>query len=273
MSELHGRSALDYSFVSIAAEPRLDAYLAALFTSFQLAGQPRHQFEILPSEDGYELLVDGERQTHAPAAEDLVCPLVHVLNRRVIDSTEHLTIHAGGLEHDGHGLILPGVMEAGKTTLTAGLVRAGFGYLTDEAVALDRETLVIQPYPKPLSLDRGAWPLFPELEPQVDLDNDGYKSEQWQVPPTAIRPDALGLGCQVHAVVFPAFAAGAETVLEPMSRAEALIELAKHTFFFRERSRPSLDLLAAVVRDAACLRLRTGELDAAVEAVTAVMAG
>ena len=43
---------------------------------------------------------------------------------------------------------LPGHMEAGKTTLTAGLVRAGLGYLTDEALAFDRETLLVLPIPE-----------------------------------------------------------------------------------------------------------------------------
>ena len=44
-------------------------------------------------------------------------------------------------------------MESGKTTLTAGLVRAGFDYLSDEAVAFDWDTLDIVPYAKPLSID------------------------------------------------------------------------------------------------------------------------
>jgi hypothetical protein len=90
------------------------------------------------------------------------------------------------------GLVFAGVMEAGKTTLVAGLVRAGFGYLTDEAGAIERETLLIQPYPKPLSLEPGSWPLFPELEPQADLATDEYKAYEWQVPTAAIRPGALG---------------------------------------------------------------------------------
>ena len=213
---------------------------------------------------------DEERVAGLTTRSAMVDALVHDLNRRVVDASPHLLLHAGGVASGGVGGGVPGQTEAGKTTLTAGLVRAGLGYLTDEALALDRETLLVQPYPKPLSIDPGAWAFFPELEPPVP-DEDGYDCVQWQVPATAIRPESLAGPCPVVAVVFPRYEAGADTALVPVGRGEALVELAKNTFHFKERGARELDLLAELARGVDCYRLTMGELDQAVDLVAGLV--
>jgi hypothetical protein len=267
--------ALGFAFDVQAEDPRLISYVERLYEPFPNPGRAEHRYAVpAATSDGEarELRLDEDRVIEAEVVEALVGPLVHDLNRRALDDADHLILHAGGVVGDGVGIVFPGEMEAGKTTLAAGLVRAGLGYLTDEGVAIDRETLRIHPYPKPLSIDRGAWPLFPELEPDADLATDAYKADQWQVPPTDIRPDALGQSCPVDVIVFPKRVAGCETSVEPLGRAEALIELAKNTYKFNVQERAALDVLAEVVRPAACYRLTSGDLDAAVAAVTGLLA-
>jgi hypothetical protein len=46
------------------------------------------------------------------------------------------SLHAAGLDKDGRGLLLVGPSGSGKTTLSIGLVRAGWSYLSDDAVLL-----------------------------------------------------------------------------------------------------------------------------------------
>lgn len=244
-------------------------YIDELLRPFS-AASATHCYEILQRDDDeawFALEFDGDLVTLAPTPEALVSPLIHNLNWRAVSACRHLVLHAGGVEREGVGVALPGQMESGKTTLTAGLVRAGFSYLTDEAVAIDRETLEVQPYPKPLSIDRGAWPLFPELEPHADLASDAYKSEQWQVPPSAIGGSTIGNPCPIGLIVFPQYSRGARITLEPMRRAEALVELTTNTFSFDAQARGALDLLAEVVRAADCYRLTTGDLGGSVAAV------
>ena len=154
--------------------------------------------------------------------------------------------HAGGVERDGVGFVFPARMESGKTTLTAGLVRTGFRYLTDEAVAFDWETGEIEPFPKPLSIDEGSWFLFPEIVPEPAPGETGPPVTQWQVPPEAIRAGSTGGPCRARFVVFPEYEAAAETALQPMSRADAIVELAKNTFHFKDHARRALDVLAGV---------------------------
>jgi hypothetical protein len=92
------------------------------------------------------------------------------------------------------------------------------------------------------------------------------------VPPRAIRADAVGGAARAALLVFPKYVADASTHLEPISRAEALIEMAKNTFSFRDQSRRALDALAPVVRDAECARLVVGDLDEACAIVAELMA-
>jgi len=263
--------ALGFAFDVRAQDPHLISYFERLYQPFPDGGRTDHQYALVDSSP-CELRFDGDRIGEAEVPEALVATLVHDLNRRALDESGHLVVHAGGVEHGGTGVVFPAAMEAGKTTLTAGLVRAGFDYLSDEAVIIDRETLCVHPYPKPLSLDRGAWPLFPELEPQSDLPSDAYKADQWQVPPSDIRSDALGQECSVDVIVFTRYEEGADTAVEPLGRGEALVEMAKNTFKFDVQGAPALDVLAEVVRSAACYRLTSGDLDRAVAAVTGLLA-
>jgi hypothetical protein len=265
-------NALGFNFDVEVEDARLCSYVERLYAPFQEPGGARHRYMLQDGAAGATLWFDDDRVADAATTGALIAPFVHDLNRRALDGSNHLILHAGGVEHDGVGVVLPGAMEAGKTTLAAGLVRAGFGYLTDEGVAVDRESLRIHPYPKPLSIDRGAWPLLPELEPEADLATNAYKADQWQVPPDAIRANALGRPCAIALIVFPKYEAGAETSVEPLGRAEALVELAKNTYKFDVQGAPALDVLAEIVRPADCYRLTSGDLDAAVAAVSDLLA-
>jgi hypothetical protein len=264
--------ALGFTFDVQAEDPALCSYVERLYRPFPDPPRAAHRYTLHDGAESATLWLDDDRVGNADSPAELIVPFVHHLNRRALDGSEHLILHAGGIEHDGVGVVFPGAMEAGKTTLTAGLLRTGLGYLTDEGVAVDRATLRIHPYPKPLSIDRGAWPLFPELEPSADLPTDAYKAGQWQVPATDIRPNVLGNSCSIGVIVFPTYEDGSEMLIEPLRRGEALVELAKNTYKFDVQGSAALDVLAEVVRPAACYRLTTGDLDAAIRAVTELLA-
>jgi hypothetical protein len=259
--------ALDYEFtVAVEGDDALRAYVSRVF-----AALPSGTGEPVPwlvrereDHDGWELVVGADRQASGATAARLVPELVHRLNAIALPTWDGVVCHAGGVVREGVGIVLPADVESGKSTLTAGLVRAGFGYLTDEGVAFRRDTALIEPFPKPLSLDAGSWFLFPELEPDEDLGSDDYKREQWQVPPDAIRPGCVAGPCAARVVVFPQYVEDAASELVPMRRAEALIELAKNTFAFNQQSRFALEQLAEVIRAVDCFRLTVGALDDAV---------
>lgn len=194
------------------------------------------------------------------------------LNRAAVRASRSrlLLLHAGAVSRDGSAVVVPGPSGSGKSTLTAGLLAHGFSYLSDESPGLELDgTGVLQPYHKPLSLEVGSWALLPELEPPpAARPPAGWGWDQWLVDPRRI-PGSGGLSgpAPVRLVVVPAYAAGARTRLEPLSRGEAVLTLAAHAFNFGDRPAQHVLALAGLVRGAACYRLLGGNLREAVAAV------
>jgi hypothetical protein len=172
-------------------------------------------------------------------------------------------VHAAAAVSRGVAVLLPARAESGKTTTVAGLVRAGFGYLTDEAVAIDPSTLLAQPYAKALSVDRGSWDVLADLRPP----HHDQVAGQWQLPARLIRPDAVAGPAPVGFVVTPIYSAGSTTRLEPISAGEMLMLLADSTFEFQADARRNLSVLAHIVASAGCYRLVVGDLTEAVRLV------
>ena len=264
------RRFLGYTFEISSDDADVARYVGSLFDSFDAPADDAdvHPIVLLTkTPDKTDVLViDGKKETTEAMPGRIVSAVVHALTRRMIEDSDALGVHAGGVVRGDAAIALPAQMESGKSTLTAGLVRAGFSYLTDEAVMFDWDGLTVIPFPKPISLDPGSWSLFPELEPDAPLPI-GFKDEQWHVPPDAIRPGSVAAPCRITHLVFPKYTEGVTTRLTRLGRAEGTIELAKNTFRFNERSRRSLDALAAVVQETDCYRLEVGNLERAVELV------
>jgi hypothetical protein len=218
------------------------------------------------------LFVNGERVAGIGDPSWLLGYLMWHVNHQVIERSTgpYVLLHAAAAVVEGTAIVLPGAPEAGKTTLVAGLVQAGAGYLTDEAAAIDPSTLDLIPYPKPLSLDRGSWELLPDLAPSGDLAL--HCREQWRIPPTAIRPEAVASSTRSELIVFPHYAPGSDTVLEPLTRSQALLDLLHSNFGFQEDPRRNLAVLAHLLADTPAFRLRTGGLPEACGAVTTLAA-
>jgi hypothetical protein len=256
--------ALAHDFCLVAESEEIGTYFEYVLSGFPTGVGPAHEYVVRraadPDDGDRVQIVDGgEVVLSHSSVGSLAGSFVHHVNREAIRAEYAVMCHAGGVERDGLGVVLPAHMESGKTTLTAGLVRAGFSYLTDEAVAFGA-TGLIEPYPKPLSIDAGSQPLFPELEPAPAPGDDRAPSDQWQVPPGSIRSGSVGRCCRADFIVFPKYAEGEQTELVPMARAPALVELATNTFQFRDHPRRSLEVLTGVVEGARCYRLTVGDL-------------
>ena len=69
-------------------------------------------------------------------------------------------LHAGGV-HDGRrALVLPALGGTGKTTLTAALLAAGLGYLSDDVIPLKRRTCEAMALALPLRVRAASLPLL-----------------------------------------------------------------------------------------------------------------
>jgi len=182
-------------------------------------------------------------------------PLIEILKRR-----RRFSLHAAGLCVNGRALLFPGTSGSGKSTLTIALLRAGFGFLGDDMIFLtpEPEGLRVLAFPDEIDLtdETAAW--FPELH---DLLNRP-KAPEW--PKRQVwAEDLYGADCvwecRPGVLVFPRVANTAKSVLLPMDRGEALLELAPNVLLTEARSSQAhLDALAALVAESQCYRLEAG---------------
>jgi len=86
------------------------------------------------------------------------------LTRLAVEHSPLMCMHAGVVSGPGGLIAIPGQSGLGKTTLVAALVRAGFGYVSDEALAVDRASGQVTAFARPLALAADVWTLLgPDL--------------------------------------------------------------------------------------------------------------
>jgi hypothetical protein len=264
---------LSFDFALRTTDGDLGRYIDEAFDASAVNGEPTAWYSVIAWLEGrysHQVFIGRSRLMSASWPSVVPRVLTWDVNRRAIDTGQasHLLLHAGAVARAGRGLLLPGAMEAGKTTLVAGLLRAGFYYLTDEAAAIDPESSRVEPFAKPLSLDCGSWPLFPDAKPQLIDRAVGYANEQWQVSPNSFRPCAVSSSVPVKYVVFPRYVAGAKTALRPVEATDALIRLLAQTFGFREQADRNVTALGRLVERTKQYELTVGDLARACEVLT-----
>lgn len=227
------------------------------------------RYVVHPGSKGLELTFDDEVIDSGPTEANVLAMLLWDVNRRAVEASvgRALVFHAGAVEVDGQALVLPAEMEAGKTTLVTGLVRAGCGYLSDELACIPDPGTHVRPYPKSLSLDPGSWHLFPELAPSAS--SLAASPNQWLVTADTIRPGASR--CEPHPlgrVVLPIHRSGATTSIARLRPVDALRALASCAFRFHEEPARLLPRLARLAESIAVDALVVGDgVDRAVELV------
>jgi hypothetical protein len=256
-----------HDFAVRATDPGLVRAIDAMYGPCADDGCPTTWYSVV---DGFRsgalhaLYVNDDFVIEASQASIIFGRLIWDINRSVIEkSTEHVLVHAAVATLGQVGVMLPAAAEAGKSTLVAGLVRSGFDYLTDEAAAIDPATLEVVPFPKPLSIDEGSFDVLAAIRPTVEGVTAAYFEGQWQVPANSIRPNAVGGPVRPTILVFPRFAAEQPTVLVPMRRSEALVELLRNTFDFHADGRRNFVALGRLVAGATCYRISGGSLEQA----------
>lgn len=95
------------------------------------------------------LTVDGRQVSGEDPATLSIYALNVVLNRIADNVTSHILIHGAALRgRSGGGVIIAGRSGLGKTTLALELLHTGYGFLSDEIAAVNRETLLLDPFPR-----------------------------------------------------------------------------------------------------------------------------
>jgi hypothetical protein len=252
-------------------------HLDGVFAAMTAAGDPEHWYSFIVDERAgwtrHRLYRDGDRLLDTPDPSRAFLYLLWDINQRVFRGTnDKALVHASVVSSGDRAVVMTAPSESGKSTLSLGLVERGLGYLTDEAAAIDLESLVVHPFPKAVSVDVGAQAFLEHLRPPSDPAIAEYLQGQWQVTPDAIRFGAVAGPAVPAWIVVPRYVRDAETVLEPMTRADALGVLLEQALNLHVHGRAAFECLAAVVRRCRCFRLVMGDLPSACDTMLAMLA-
>ena len=187
------------------------------------------------------------------------------LHRAVHDQVrDFLLLHAGAVVRGGHALLLPAETASGKSSLTLGLLEKGASYLSDDLAALDPVTNRAYPFPKRIKLIPDALEFFPGLEERLgDRDLPFSQFERF------VRPEDVGASvaepATVKWVVFPTSEFEGPPVLEPMTKAESVKEMAANCLNLYRFGDAGVVLLSRIANGAESFRLRGGSLGERIE--------
>lgn len=144
---------LEAGFVLESDSPAFLERFAAAYGRLQIepaAGLPVYQVRLTGEPclalDG-RVVQSGDREALSEYAYNAI------LNAAAARVRSHWLLHAAALRApDGRGVILAGSSGLGKTTLTLGLLRRGFGFLSDDIAALRRRDGWLDPFPRRLGV-------------------------------------------------------------------------------------------------------------------------
>jgi hypothetical protein len=269
--------AFGHEFVVRTMDVALCRYLEAVLDPFADGSADPPAYSVVDrgeaTKNRYALYFGRERLALTPSGSFAVATLLWHVNRGAISSAgEFVLVHAGAVEWEGRAALFPAPMESGKTTLVAGMVRAGARYLSDEAAAIEPETLLVHPFPKSLTINVGSRAVLPDLAPEVEPElAQRYLGHDWHVDARTIRSDAIAPATAPSFVIAPTYVRDAPTALSPITRAEAVMCLGRNSFNLLDHGRRGLEVLAAVARRSTCHRLVVGDLEQACDLVRRVI--
>jgi HprK-related kinase A len=232
--------------------------------------------ELLPVGGGRRLLrpqvilrCDGEQPFH-PFPADTALPLMEWGTNWLIGQRLHdlLLFHAGCLERDGLGLLLPATPGSGKSTLTAALAHRGWRLLSDEFGVCDPASGLLRAMLKPIALKNESIGVIRRFAPDARLGPVFPKTRKGAVVHVAATADAVqrrAAPAMPAMVVLPKWTAGAATTLQPVAEDELFKALAFNSFNYEVLGATGFQAVIDIVRRCRGWRLEYSSLEDAVE--------
>jgi HprK-related kinase A len=182
----------------------------------------------------------------------------------------HLLLHAGVVECEGKGIVLPALPGSGKSTLTAAVSLRGFRLLSDEfgVVRLDDGKLL--PLLKPVGLKNESIDVIRSFAPEAVIGPRFYKTRKGTVAhlaPAAASVERRHEPAEPALVVFPRYNRNVDLRIEAVPKSRAFGRLAVNSFNYEMLGPEGFDAVTRLVQRCDCFQLEYRELDRAVEAL------
>jgi len=175
-----------------------------------------------------------------------------------------LIIHGAVLERNDQALLLPAPSGSGKSTLCAALMMRGWRLLSDELILLDPETGLVHPLCRPVSLKNQSIDILRHFAPDAVLTDpipDTTKGTVAHLRPTLDSMQRVSIPARPRWVVFPQYAAGSSTSLQPQAKADVFMALVDNAFNYSILGARGFDALAGAVDQMEGFRAGYSSLD------------
>lgn len=257
----------------------LGEHMDRLLAGFRLspADDPATTYSVISGVNGWPdwwvTYADDRRISNSAHASIALTHLFAHLNRAVVAHSpdDAVNLHASACALDGRAVVMAGPTESGKSTLAAGLALRGLAYLTDEVVEIDPVDLTVAPYPKPPSIDPGAWPVLEALRPTASGGLAGIGHTQWHVDPAALPGGVAAGPVRVALLLRTRWREGSATVVRPVSAARFVLDLALDMFRPRERLAWQVQVLGRLAEQAMVYELTYSDLDDATTRIVGLL--
>lgn len=254
MTSRVGLRLLDSLVIVGTPDPVVAAEVAALWAPFLVdvrEGDAASSVTVTPLASGWRVTGPDGPAAEAPSLEAALVDVATRLNHRALAEVEGLAVHAGVVQVAGGCAALVATSGTGKSTLVAALLRAGAGYVSDEALVVDRTTGGLIGYPRPLGLSPWSGAAV------------GLPVAPAALPETLVAPGVLGSVqagplAPLRFVVALTRSDGGPGDVEQLSRQDGAALLLRHAFNHWRDPSSSFAVVHRLAADAEVLQLRLG---------------
>ena len=193
-----------------------------------------------PGDDRHHAFRDCKRVVRSESWTRVLDSFLGAINRRAIEEMVYFGVHAGVVALGARTIALPAASGTGKSTLVAACLKAGYRYLSDEALCVDYSTGLVASYPKPLNLS--PWSLE-ALDVAFEPGSEGSKTP---IPPSELG-EIADTGRPLTDVIFAERTPGSPA-LTRLPTSEVMAGLLRYSFNHYKRPAEAFALVAAQAR-------------------------
>jgi hypothetical protein len=207
--------------------------------------QPDIEVQVWDHSGGTKVSLNGELIALVDSPIDATLAAVKALDNAVVRRLKNYrAIHAGAVLLGDRALILPGLTHAGKSSLTAELLRHGASCFSDEYALIDKNGKV-HLYPRPLLLRHGS--------PRQSI-----------VLPEELNAKFAAYPASVGWIVAVDYIAGDQWGVRLLPQSEAVLLLLRNTPHEMAQSPELVDFFHHAVASAVCYEGRRGDAEEAI---------
>jgi len=189
---------------------------------------------------------------------------------------QYLILHAGVVAKGSKAVLLPAWPGYGKSTLCAALSQRGWRLLSDEFGLVQPKDPTIVPFPRPVSLKNQSINIIRAFAPEAILGPifvNTYKGNvaHLQAPAASVAHAAEMV--QAGWIIFPEFRANAASLLTPLSKTQAFMQLSHHSFNYDRIGLRGFETVSDLIESCECYTFYYSDLEEAIAQLDALVAG